>query len=67
MSIDREFTHPHFGDQARVEVYGREVRLIFVAHTPEQANDFADSVVEQLKDGDLRIRMVGKVTSVEED
>lgn len=67
MAIDREFTHPHFGNQARVEVYGREVRLIFVAHTPEQANDFAESVVQQLRDGMLHITMMGKATSVREE
>ena len=34
---DRQFTHPNFGNQARVEVWGKEVRLIFVADNKAKA------------------------------
>lgn len=63
---DRGFTHPNFGSQARVEVYGREVRLTFVAGTPAQADDLAESIVQQMKAGALNITMMGKPTSVQE-
>lgn len=63
---DRGFTHPNFGNQARVEQVGREVRLIFVAGTTAQASDFADTVVSQLRAGAINITMMGKPTSVKE-
>jgi len=63
---DRGFTHPNFGNQARVEVYGREVRLTFVAGTTAQADSFAESIVQQMKAGVLNITLMGKPTSVEE-
>jgi hypothetical protein len=62
----RGFTHPNFGREARVELHGREVRLIFVAGTPAQAESFAETIVGQLKDGALNITLMGKPTSVEE-
>ena len=62
----RGFTHPNFGNQARVEQHGREVRLVFVAGTLEQASDMADTIVSQLKNGALNITLMGKPTSVEE-
>jgi hypothetical protein len=62
----RLFTHPNFGREARVEVWGREVRLIFVAGTTNQANDMAETIVTQLKAGAINITMMGKPTSVEE-
>jgi hypothetical protein len=64
---DRQFTHPDFGNQARVEVWGKEVRLIFVAHNKVKANDFADYLVSQLKQGSINITMMGKPTSVTEE
>lgn len=63
---DRGFTHPNFGSQARVEVWGKEVRLIFVAGSASKAEDLAESIVQQLKAGALNITMMGKPTSVEE-
>lgn len=60
------FTHPNFGKEARVEVWGREVRLIFVAGTAAQANSLADKMIEQLKAGAINLTMMGKPTSVKE-
>lgn len=62
----REFTHPNFGKEARLEVSGCEVRLIFVASTAEQANDLAETILEQLEAGAINITMMGKPTSVVE-
>lgn len=64
---DRGFTHPNFGNSARVEVWGKEVRLIFEAGTAHQAEDFAEHLVEQLKGGALHLTMMGKPTSVVEE
>lgn len=61
------FTHPNFGNQARVEVWGREVRLTFVASNPEKANSLAETIVDQLKTGAINLTLMGKPTSVEED
>lgn len=63
---DRGFTHPNFGSQITVELDGCEVRLIFVAGSAEQAEDFAESIVGQLENGLLNITMMGKPTDVME-
>lgn len=65
--IDRGFTHPNFGREARVEVYGREVRLTFVAGTPAQADSLAETIVSQMKAGALNITLMGKPTSIVEE
>ncbi|HLH95062.1 MAG TPA: hypothetical protein VKW08_08080 [Xanthobacteraceae bacterium] len=62
----RAFTHPDFGKEARVEVWGREVRLIFVAGTEAKAESLAEGIVEQLKAGVLHLTMMGKPTGVVE-
>jgi len=64
---DRGFTHPNFGRQARVEVRGKEVHLIFVAHAPAAAEDLADYIVDQLRNGAINITMMGKPTNIIED
>jgi hypothetical protein len=64
---DRQFTHPNFGNSARVEVWGKEVRVIFIAGTQAKADDLAESIVAQMKAGALNITMMGKPTSVVED
>jgi hypothetical protein len=64
---DRQFTHPNFGNQARVEVWGKEVYLIFVADSEAKANGFAEHLVEELKSGSVNITMMGKPTSVTEE
>jgi hypothetical protein len=63
---DRGFTHPNFGKQVRVEVWDKEVRLIFMAGTLDQANDFAEYLVAQLTTGAINLTLMGKPTSVEE-
>lgn len=63
---DRGFTYPNFGHEARVEVRGREVRLIFVASTEDRANDMADLLLHQLKSGAVNLTMMGRPTSVTE-
>lgn len=64
---DRGFTHPNFGKDVRVEVWGRECRLIFVAGTTDQAENFAEYLVHQLKGGALNLTLMGKPTSVIEE
>jgi hypothetical protein len=63
---DRPFTHPHFGNEARVEQHGREVRIIFVASREEQASDLTDLILDQLRAGGLNLTMMGKPTKVTE-
>lgn len=64
---DRQFTNPNFGNQARVEVNGREVRLIFVASTEAKANDLAENMLRELANGSITLTMMGKPTSIEEE
>jgi hypothetical protein len=67
MPRDRQFTNPNFGNQARVEVHGREVRLIFVASTEDKANDLAENMVRELANGSITVPMMGKPTSIVEE
>jgi hypothetical protein len=67
MTTDRQFTHPNFGKQARVELDGREVRLVFVAGNADQAESLADNILAQLRNGGVNITLMGKPTSVMED
>lgn len=62
----RAFTNPNFGNEARVELNGKEVRLIFVAGTYLQANELAEDLLRQLKSGALNITVMGKPTKVTE-
>ena len=62
---DRQFSHPNFGNETRVEWSGREVRLTFVAGTTAQAEDLALSILDQLKQGALNITLMGKPTKME--
>ena len=63
---DRGFTHPNFGKQARIEQYGKEVRLIFVADTQAQSDGMCEALLTQMKTGALNITLMGKPTTVEE-
>ncbi len=68
MSTDRQFTHPDIGSAARVEVWGNEVRLVFVCKSEAKANDVADSILAQLKQGADNITMMGgPPTSITEE
>jgi hypothetical protein len=60
------FTHPNFGKMARVELCGREVRLVFVADNIVEASNLAGYLVGKLKDGAVNITLMGRPTSVEE-
>lgn len=64
---DRQFTHPNFGTEARVELNGNEVRLIFVGHSRVHAENLALSILDQLKAGAINITMMGKPTSIVEE
>ena len=63
----RAFSNPNFGTQARVEVFGKEVRLTFVASTSAKADDLAENIVRQLRKGAINITMMGRPTSVVEE
>jgi hypothetical protein len=67
MTTDRQFTHPDVGNQARVEVWGNEVRLIFVCKSVDAAEDVANSILRQLAQGAVNITMMGKPTSIVEE
>lgn len=64
MASDREFTHPDFGTEVRVEVHGRDVCLTFVANSEDLAIEMANDLVGQLKRGALNITLLGKPTSI---
>jgi hypothetical protein len=66
MLTDRGFTHPNFGREARIEQYGKEVHLIFVATTQAQSDDMCETLLSQMKAGALNITLMGRPTSVEE-
>ena len=66
MTTDRQFTHPNFGKQARVELYGREVRLIFIASDEAKAEEMAEYLLKQLRQGAVNITLMGKPISVRE-
>lgn len=64
---DRPFSHPNFGKEARIEQYGREVHLIFVAGTKAQADDLVEVLLAQLKAGSLQITVMGSTPVITED
>ena len=66
MATDRQFSNPDYGKGVRVEVSGCEVRLIFVASNARKADDLADNILRQLKQGSITITMSGVPTSIEE-
>jgi hypothetical protein len=59
------FTHPHFGREARLEQFGKEVRLTFTAGTEAQADSLFDTIGRQLEAGALNLTMMGKPSSIE--
>lgn len=62
----RAFSHPNFGNEVRVEQFGKEVRLIFVALTQHQSDYMVEELLRQLKAGGLHLDMIGKPTSIVE-
>lgn len=67
MTEDRGFSHSNFGKQVRIEQYGCEVHLIFVAGSQAQSDSLCDELLRQLKDGALNLTLMGKATSVTEE
>jgi hypothetical protein len=65
VSGDRAFTHPNFGKEVRIEQYGMDVHLVFVANTMQQSNDMCDELLRQLESGALNLTLMGKPTSIE--
>lgn len=63
---DRPFSHPNFGKEIRVEQYGKEVHLVFVAATQIQSDSCVQELLKQLKTGALNITLMGKPTTVTE-
>jgi hypothetical protein len=61
---DRGFTNPNVGSEVRIEQYGCEVRLIFVASNTAKADMLAENILSQLKSGALNLTLMGKPTSV---
>jgi hypothetical protein len=43
------------------------VRLIFTAHTVEQASEFTDLIIDQLKAGAVNLTLMGKVSKITEE
>ena len=63
---DRLFSHPNFGKEVRIEQYGREVHLIFVAGSQAQSDSMCDELLRQLQGGAVNLTLMGKPTSVEQ-
>lgn len=62
----RQFTNPNVGREVRIEQFGREVRLIFVAGTQAKSDALVNELLRQLKSGALTMTLMGKPTSIEE-
>lgn len=64
---DRMFTDPNVGREVRVEQFGLEVRLTFVASNRMKADQLVRNILNQLKAGALNMTLMGKPTSIKED
>jgi hypothetical protein len=60
-------SHPNFGNEVRIEQYGKDVHLVFVAKTRDLANDLCDELLRQLQEGEIEIKLAGKPTSIIRD
>jgi len=60
-------SHPNFGNEVRIEQYGKDVHLVFVAKTRNLANDLCDELLRQLQKGEIEIKLAGKPTSIIRD
>lgn len=63
---DRPFSHPNFGKEVRIEQYGREVHLIFVAASKAQSDSMCEELLRQLQGGAVNLTLMGRPTSVTE-
>jgi hypothetical protein len=66
MSGARPFSHPNFGKEVRIEQYGREVHLIFVAGSKAQSDSMCDELLRQLEGGGVNLTLMGTPTSIED-
>lgn len=64
---DRRFSHPDFGKEARVELWGNEVRLVFIASDSKRATELAEYLVEQMRNGAVNITVMGKPDNIAEE
>jgi hypothetical protein len=62
----KAFSHPNFGKEVRIEQYGNEVHLIFVAGSRAQSDSMCDALLRQLKGGAVNITVMGEPTSIQE-
>lgn len=65
-TTDRAFTNPNVGREVRIEQYGHEVHLIFVASSRSKSDQLVQTLLKQLKEGALSLTLMGKPTSIEE-
>jgi hypothetical protein len=63
----RAFTNPNVGKEVRIEQYGREVHLIFVAESRAKSDQLVENLLAQLKNGALNLTLMGKATGVTEE
>jgi hypothetical protein len=61
------FSNPNVGREVRIEQYGKEIRLIFVASSQSKADALAKTLLHQLRGGALNLTLMGKPTSVTEE
>jgi hypothetical protein len=61
------FSNPDFGKEVRVEQWGCEVRLIFVAANEAKADALVANLLDQLNAGGLNLTLMGRPTSVTEE
>ncbi len=61
------FTNADYGKQVRIEQYGREVHLIFVASNEAKADSLCENILSQLKAGAINITLMGKPTAIIEE
>lgn len=64
--MTRPFSHPNFGREVRIEQFGKEVRLIFVASTQSQSDSICEELLRQLKGGSVNLTLMGKPSSITE-
>lgn len=58
------YKYPNYGRQVRIEQYGQEVHLIFVAGSMQQADDVVNDLLNQLKQGHLQIKIQGQPSTI---
>jgi hypothetical protein len=64
--MDRQFSNPNVGKEVRIEQYGNEVHLIFVASTRAKSDALVENLLTQLKAGALNLTLMGKPSAAVE-